>query len=353
MLAHEKFDDKRLVRFAVRPFDLRYCYYTPIRPVWNEPRPELWMNFAAGSKFLISRFNSGGKHRDPPAYFSSALIDGQIISVNASAIPISVHELLLGQVTAVMPNLSDQGMSWLASVYVHCETSREMWEGVWYHALAMLYAPAYIVEHSETFVSDWPRIPLPKTRNALTMSSSLGRTLSQLLDSPAPVVGVSTNPLPHQAVLGILSAPDLRVTAGWGRQDSQGRVNPGKGLVKARTYTAAEADAIRKGANQLGIEEVHAFELLGPPLDVFLNATTCWRCVPTAVWEYFIGGYQVIKKWLSYREESILGRPLTKEEARELTGIVRRLAAIVLMTDELNANYSAVRDNAFSWSPED
>jgi hypothetical protein len=181
----------------------------------------------------------------------------------------------------------------------------------------------------------------------------LGRTVSRLLDAPAQVPGVTSSPLPHQAVLGILSATDLRVTAGWGRQDSQGRVNPGKGLVKEREYTAAEADAIRRGGKELGIDEARAFELLGPPQDVFLNATTCWCCVPTAVWEYFIGGYQVMKKWLSYREETILGRPLKKEEARELTGMVRRLTALVLLTDKLNANYIAVRDDAFPWPSKD
>jgi Type ISP C-terminal specificity domain len=109
--------------------------------------------------------------------------------------------------------------------------------------------------------------------------------------------------------------------------------------------------AIRNGAVSLGLDEQRALDLLGPPVDIFLNSTTCWRCVPTAVWEYFIGGYQVIKKWLSYREEAILGRALTKEEAREVTGMVRRLAAIVLMTDSLNSNYSAIRDAALPWPP--
>jgi hypothetical protein len=63
-----------------------------------------------------------------------------------------------------------------------------------------------------------------------------------------------------------------------------------------------------------------------------------WRSVPTNVWEYRIGGHQVIKKWLSYREEGVLGRPLTKDEAREVTGMVHRVATIVPMTGELNAN---------------
>jgi len=37
--------------------------------------------------------------------------------------------------------------------------------------------------------------------------------------------------------------------------------------------------------------------------------------MPAKVWGYYIGGYQVIKKWLSYREKSVLGRPLAQDEA--------------------------------------
>ena len=49
------------------------------------------------------------------------------------------------------------------------------------------------------------------------------------------------------------------------------------------------------------------------------------------MWNYYIGGYQVIKKWLSYREEAVLGRALTKDEAREVTAMVRRLTVIELL----------------------
>jgi type ISP restriction-modification system protein len=71
--------------------------------------------------------------------------------------------------------------------------------------------------------------------------------------------------------------------------------------------------------------------------------------VPAQVWDYRIGGYQVLKKWLSYREENVLGRSLTKDEAREVSGMVRRLAAIILMTDQLHANYASARDDSFAW----
>ena len=49
--------------------------------------------------------------------------------------------------------------------------------------------------------------------------------------------------------------------------------------------------------------------MLGEPLcDVYLNEVAYWSNIPLRVWEYTIGGYQVIKKWLSYREKKLLGR---------------------------------------------
>jgi hypothetical protein len=50
---------------------------------------------------------------------------------------------------------------------------------------------------------------------------------------------------------------------------------------------------------------------------------------------------------ISYRDASILERPLTKEEAREVTMMTRRIASLILMEDQLNANYIVARDSVF------
>ena len=83
--------------------------------------------------------------------------------------------------------------------------------------------------------------------------------------------------------------------------------------------------------------------------DIYLNESAFWGNIPAKVWGYYIGGYQVIKKWLSYRELPLLGRPLTTEEAREVTNMARRLAAIVLMEPALNVNYQAVKGSCYPW----
>src|SRR3990172_1938400 len=54
-LAAESFDSNRLRRYTLRPFETRWCYYTPVRPVWNEPRPSLWAQCWDGNCFLMTR----------------------------------------------------------------------------------------------------------------------------------------------------------------------------------------------------------------------------------------------------------------------------------------------------------
>ena len=78
----------------------------------------------------------------------------------------------------------------------------------------------------------------------------------------------------------------------------------------------------------------------GATFDVHLNDAAFWRDVPAAVWRYRLGGYQVLKKWLSYRERPILGRDLTPGEVRHFTDTARRIAALLSVAgnDGFNAS---------------
>jgi hypothetical protein len=75
-------------------------------------------------------------------------------------------------------------------------------------------------------------------------------------------------------------------------------------------------------------------------VDIHLNGAAHWAGVPSKVWEYTLGGYQVLKKWLSYREAPLLGRPLMPEEAEYFVQVVRRIAAILLLGPALDAAYA-------------
>jgi hypothetical protein len=115
---------------------------------------------------------------------------------------------------------------------------------------------------------------------------------------------------------------------------------PGKGKMRSRACGANE-----ESPNPL-------LGLLGKSThDIYLNDTAYWRNVPEKVWDFTIGGYQVMKKWLSYREHDLLGRPLTPDEAREVTHMARRLAALILFLPELDTNYQSVKAASYVWKP--
>lgn len=76
--------------------------------------------------------------------------------------------------------------------------------------------------------------------------------------------------------------------------------------------------------------------------DVYLNDIARWENVPAEVWDYTLGGYTVLKKWLSYRERAVLGRDLRPAEVRAFTEIARRIAALLALQPDLDANYWAI-----------
>jgi Type ISP C-terminal specificity domain len=141
---------------------------------------------------------------------------------------------------------------------------------------------------------------------------------------------------------------DMTVSVGWGY--GTGAVMPGPGRITERAYRGNEREAMAEGAEALGVEPDELFRLLGETTcDVWLNETAYWANVPKNVWRYKLGGYQVIKKWLSYREKDVLGRALRFDEVLYVTEMARRIAAILLMGPELDANYRAVVADAIDW----
>ena len=127
-----------------------------------------------------------------------------------------------------------------------------------------------------------------------------------------------------------MTEADRMLTAGWGHAGRGGAVMPGRGRIVTRDYAPDEAATQAEAA------------LLGAHTnDVFLNDAAYWRNIPDTVWSFTIGGYQVLKKFLSYREHPLLGRALTAAEVRYVRDVARRLAALRLMTPELDANYRA------------
>ena len=234
-----------------------------------------------------------------------------------------------------------------------------------HHIVATLHALAYREGNAGALRMDWPRAPLPGDAKILRASAALGATLATLLDPETPAPGISAGTL--RAGLKTLSLPtrrggkgldadDLKLAAGWGSIQNSGGgriVMPGRGLATERAYTETERAALAQEGKVLGLSFDEVLALLGAKtFDIHLNGDAWWSNVPERVWDYTLGGYQVIKKWLSYREHDVLGRALKPEEAAYVSEMVRRIAAILLLGPTLNANYAASKAAAVEWKEE-
>lgn len=116
----------------------------------------------------------------------------------------------------------------------------------------MLNSPAYRRDNAGGLRQDWPRIPLPASREALLTSGALGREVAALLDTEAPVPGVTSGAIRDElktiAVVsrvggGALTPAEFALTAGWGSGGQGGITMPGKGKMKPRATDPGEQSA--------------------------------------------------------------------------------------------------------------
>ncbi len=113
------------------------------------------------------------------------------------------------------------------------------------------------------------------------------------LDTEAPVKGVTSNPIrPELKAIALVSrvggeslrADDLALTVGWSHPGKGGITMPRKGRIVEREYALGEIEAIRQGAESLGLMLDDAIRLLGSTTrDIYLNNTAYWRNVPAQV----------------------------------------------------------------------
>ena len=312
------------IRFAYRPFDNRWLYWEADTKLLDEKRADYRPHVFEGNLWIEARereakedFSRGTLVRHLADNFGNGL---------SSFFPIWLVDDGLG---------SDQlrqrvNLSGTARRYL--ERLGTSVEDLFHHVLATLHDPAYRAANAGALRMEWPRLPLPGwpdggadgAAEALAASAARGRALAQLLDSDTPVPGVTTGALrPEVAVIAVptttdernMTGEDFGVTAGWGHYGSGDAVMPGQGRMVERAYTPEERAALDNMLPALG----------ETTFDIYLNARTFWRNVPAAVWTYKLGGYQILKKWLSYREREMLGRALTPEDVQHFTDTARRI----------------------------
>ena len=322
-------DEAGFIRFAYRPFDNRWLYWEK-DGLLDRPRADYRPHVFDGNLWM------GSSKREIQADFSHGTLVRDLANWKFGFWGIHLFPAWLfddglgNSARGRRANLSPKADRYLARVDLGVED-------LFHHVLATLHDPAYREANAGALRMEWPRIWLPGwpdgeaegAAEALARSATHGRELAALLDPETPVPGVTRTPLRSDiAAIAVpctvggrnMAGDDFAVTVGWGHYGSGDAVMPGRGRAEERAYTPEETTAMLDALPVLGDKT----------FDVYLNGEAFWRNIPAAVWDYRLGGYQILKKWLSYRKREVLGRRLRTEEVQHFTDTARRIGAILV-----------------------
>ena len=320
------------IRHTYRPFDNRWLYWEANSKLLDRPRPQYKPHIFEGNLWLSAAQHLRRDANEPQACFTKIMGSGHLIERGTSMFPAYLREegdLGNGGQAGHRPNLS-------AAAQRYLKTLGATVEDLFHHVLATLHDPAYREANAGALKMEWPRIPLPGwpdgeadgAAETIAASAARGRELARLLDPEVPVPGVTQGTFrPEMAALAVpattdsrnMTGDDFALTAGWGHYGTGDAVMPGQGRIVEREYTPDERAALGDAIPVLGEKT----------LDVYLNDRAFWRNVPATIWDYKLGGYQVLKKWLSYRESDVLGRALTPEEVLYFAEMTRRVGGML------------------------
>ena len=262
----------RFRRILYRPFDVRYVYYVNYMVDWD--RWEVMKHFLLGDNVgLITR-----RQMLAPRYvFVSRYIvsDGVIRSDNKGSeyiYPLHLYnEEKVYNSSSKRPNLTGEFQKFLKANYPSLSA-----EEVLYYIYAVLYSECYRTTYEPELMYDFPSIPFFE-EEVVNDLIPLGKRLVELHTEWESVA----QPLGRFPISGDNIVDKRRV-----------RYENGKLWINARQY----------------FEEI-----------------------PEEVWDYYIGGYQVLQKWLKERNERLIS-PL---ELMKIAGAIKETIEIQEKIDSI------------------
>lgn len=332
---------QKVVPLLIFPFDQRWAYYEAERKVFDERSPKFWAN-RANNEFLIT-VPEPRKETETRPVFSTTLSNLHVHERGSVIFPRETTGAdLLGDRDA---NIAEPVWRAVSAAFGlsgprRDQPARDTVGDLFRVVFAMIYAPAYQAEHKSALSADWAHVPIPRDKKLFDRVVEAGTRVMRLLDASTDagalveeILGVDAarqlGPL-KRADGGQVRPEDLAVTITyWGG-------GKGRWVPRVRTTDEAPPDLVGDAWG----------ERTG---DLYINKKTFFGNVPEAVWNYQLGGYPVLKKWLAYRQANRTGgKPLSDTERRWFRSVIQRIAALAALGPELDDLYQDCIAEAFT-----
>ena len=292
---------EKVVPILYRPFDMRHTYYTGrSRGFLCMPRSEIMQNMLAGENLALCVGRQGhvvGAGEWNLIYCSQTIEDfnlfyrGGNVNFPLYLYPTADRDDLFAhhEASERQPNLNPELVSSLTEAHSQTPSPEE----IFHYIYAILHAPSYREKYAEFLRTDFPRVPFAGTRKLFANIAALGARLADLhlLNSPE------------------LDPPTCRF-------EGQGDATVARTKAQGFRYDADEQR-------------------------MYVNKTQHFGPVPSEVYEYQIGGYQVCDKWLKDRKE----RRLNLDDIRTYCRMVTAIELTLTIQQELDMVYAGVEGN--------
>ena len=357
-------------RIQYRPLDMRYTYYTgKARGFMTRTRHETTRHFRDGSNIGLLTT----RQMDTPGDFDRIFVTDTIVDGHAVSLKEITYQYPLylypteQQIAAGLypadhrePNLSPAfiadleqrtGLQFLPDGAPDLPTAFGP-EDVFHYIYALFHSPAYRQRYDQFLRADFPRVPLPPPlpAEAVVIRPNLGndaRAVAPAGTAPAGTAPAGASLFRALSALGrrlvdthllrpsaLDTTPitfpipgDNTIARGYPKYtaDHPGGNAPGTDATGADTPGAAATGANTPGAGRPGNN--------GAAGRVHINPNQYFAGVAPEVWQFRIGGYQPMDKWLKDRRS----RTLTFDDLEHYRRIAAALAATIRLMPAVDA----------------
>ena len=268
-------DDKRICKIAYRPFDSRFTYYTgKSRGFQCMPRNAVMRHMLDGDNIGLVSVRQVAENAFTHAIVVDKIIESRMTLSNKGIGYLYPLFLRDEKSDTRIENLSPDFRLWIDSRYGRAFSARDIFNCIY----AVLHSPDYRRRYADFLRTDFPRVPFPQAANEFIRLAKIG---GALIDA-------------H-----LLVAPEIKT----------GDLVRGTGGCK---IDKCKHDAVRDR--------------------LCFNADGYFESLPREVWEFEIGGYQPLKKYLQARK----GRELSLLEAETIRATANAIAFTIKKMGEID-----------------
>jgi len=296
-LRESDLDKERIVPILYRPFDVRYTYYTgKSRGFHCMPRPEVMRHMMRENMALCIGRAGQVVGREKPwnvVFCTGSIVDFNLFYRGGNVVfPLYLYpeEVLYngGDKYERELNIEPRVLESLRAAY----RGRFQPEDILFYIYAVLYSDTYRLKYAEFLKSDFPRIPFCADYRLFKKMAGLG----------AELVGLH--------------------------------------LMKSDTTNRRTAKFEGKADNLVGKVLYDEAKKL-----VYINATQRFGPIDKEVWEYQVGGYQVMSKWLNDRKN----RRLSVQDIKHYCKAAGAIAETIRLQRKIDLSYAGIEEDFVSF----